>query len=50
MNKKIDEGQIIVREKLSLPNFLLKNYEDIDIKTLIGFGLVFSTHCYEDGI
>ena len=34
MNKKIDEGQIIDREKLSLPNFLLKNYEDIDIKTL----------------
>ena len=34
MNKKIDEGAIIEREKLLLPSFLLKNYENINIKTI----------------
>lgn len=34
MNKKIDEGLIIEREKLLLPNFSIKNYENLNIKTI----------------
>lgn len=34
MNKKIDEGSIIEREKLLLPNFFLKNYKNMNLKTI----------------
>ena len=34
MNKKIDEGQVIKREKLPLPRFSLKNYEELPVQTI----------------
>ena len=34
MSKKIDEGLVIAKEKFKMPKFSLKNYNELNIKTL----------------